>query len=110
MEILSTVLLMAPPGGNQPSFLVQMLPFIMVFGILYFMLIRPQQQEQKKRVEMLEAIKKGDRVVTTGGIIGRVDHLKGKDVVVIQVASGVKMEFRKSAIGEIIVKDEEEKS
>jgi len=99
-----------PPGGSgeAPSFLVQMMPFFVIFAIIYFMMIRPQQQEHKKRMEMLENLKKGDRIVTTGGIIGRIDHLKGKDVVVVQIANNVKVEMRRSAVGEVITKENTE--
>ncbi len=109
MEILSTLLLMTPSGGNS-SFLTQMMPFFLIFAIIYFLLLRPQQQEQKRRTEMLESLKKGDHVTTTGGMIGRIDHLKGKDIVVLQVAKSVKLEFKRSAIGDVIPKSEEDKS
>ncbi|RMH68839.1 MAG: preprotein translocase subunit YajC [Gemmatimonadetes bacterium] len=85
-----------------------MMPFFVIFAIIYFMMIRPQQQEHKKRMEMLENLKKGDRIVTTGGIIGRIDHLKGKDVVVVQIANNVKVEMRRSAVGEVITKENTE--
>src|SRR5262245_20750539 len=87
------------PGGGSPaiSALLQMLQFLPLFIILYFLLIRPQQQQQKKLERMRKELKKGDRVLTTGGIIGTVVGLDdGKAV--LRVADEVKLEFARSAI------------
>ncbi len=95
----------APPAGgsNNPtlSALLQMLQFLPLFVILYFLLIRPQQQQQKKLERMRRELKKGDRVLTTGGIIGTVVGLDdGKAV--LRVADDVKLEFARSAIVQIM--------
>ena len=78
-----------------------MLQFLPLFVILYFLLIRPQQQQQKKLERMRRELKKGDRVLTTGGIIGTVVGLDdGKAV--LRVAEDVKLEFARSAIVQIM--------
>ena len=75
-----------------------------MFAIFYFLLIRPQQTKQKQHQKMLESVKKGDRVLTSGGIYGSVVGVK-ENVVVLKIADNVKVEFAKSAISHIISRD-----
>src|SRR5262245_10195424 len=91
-----------PPPMNSPlAFVAQFGWIVLVFVVMYLLLIRPQQQQQKKASEMLKALKKGDRVVTSGGIIGSVVGVDdGK--VVLKVADDVKLEFLKSAVVQVI--------
>ena len=76
----------------------------LIFVIFYFLLIRPQQKKQKQHQNMLEAIKKGDRVVTSGGVYGTVIGVKD-NIVVLKIADDVKVEFAKSAIASIVSKE-----
>ena len=75
-------------------------------GIFYFMIIRPQQKKQKETEAMLQAISKGDRVLTTGGVLGTVVGTKTDDVVVLKVADDVKMEFSKQSIVRVLERGE----
>jgi preprotein translocase subunit YajC len=86
-------------GGGSPWSGIWMIALI--FIIFYFLLIRPQQKKQKEHQRMLEAIKKGDRVVTSGGIYGTVVGVKD-NVVVLKIAENVKIEVAKSAVSHII--------
>jgi preprotein translocase subunit YajC len=93
----------APAGNSNPTIamLLQLLQFVPIFLILYFLLIRPQQQRQKKLEQMLKELKKGDRVVTTGGIIGTVVGIDdGKAV--LKIADEVKVEFTKASITQVL--------
>ena len=93
---------MGPPSGaGSSAVLTQVLFFAAIFAIFYFLLIRPQQKQKRERAQMLTAIKKGDRVVTTGGIHGTVVSLN-EHTVVLRVADQVKMEFDRPAIGRIV--------
>jgi len=91
-------------AAEGPSSLDQMLHMLSLLGItvgiVYFMIIRPQQRKQKETAAMLSSIKKGDRVLTTGGLFGTVVGTKD-DVVVLKVADDVKMEFSRQAIVQI---------
>ena len=78
--------------------LVQLLPFVLIFGIFYFLLILPQQRQRKKLQEMLSNLKTGDRVLTSGGVYGTIVGFKDATVVQLQVASQVKLEVARSAI------------
>jgi len=96
-----TVLAMsAPPAegaGSGASPLLSFLPLILIFVVFWFLIIRPQKKQQDQRRKMLEAVKRGDRVLTTGGLYGVVKDVKG-DVLVITIAENVKVEVAKGAI------------
>jgi preprotein translocase subunit YajC len=91
-----------PQGGNAEGSLIStLIMFTLIIAIFYFMILRPQQKKQKERQKMLEAVKKGDKVVTAGGLHGTVAGLDEKTVLV-QVAENVKLKFDRSAIGAIV--------
>jgi preprotein translocase subunit YajC len=83
------------------STLLMLLQFLPIFLILYFLIIRPQQQQKKKAMAMLAALKKGDRVLTNGGMFGTIVGLED-DKAVLKVAENIKVEFLKSAIVQVI--------
>ena len=83
----------APSGGGWISFV----PLILIFGIFYFILILPAQRQRKKHQKMLDALKNGDKVVTTGGLMGTVAGVKDK-VVQLRIADNVRVEVTKSYI------------
>jgi len=94
----------AKPADPTLAFLLQMLQFVPIFLILYLLLIRPQQQQQKKLKEMLKSLKKGDRVVTSGGIIGTVVGVDDNKTV-LRIADDVKVEFTKTAVVQVLAED-----
>ncbi len=93
----------APTGPVNPAIpmLLQVLQFLPIVAIFYLLLIRPQQQKQKKLDQMLKELKKGDRVVTSGGIICTVTGIDDAKAV-LRVADDVKIEFAKSAITQVL--------
>ena len=93
----------APPGsaGGPMAFLQPLLLFGAMFAIFYFIVLRPQQRQKAERERMLTALKKGDKVVTSGGMHGTVVGL-GEHTVTIRVADQVKVEFDRSAIGRVV--------
>ena len=84
------------PAGTILSFA----PFIVIFVLFYFLLLRPQQQKNKQRKEMIENLKKGERVMTSGGLLGTVVNLSG-DVLTLQVAEGVRVKIKRSYVEEV---------
>ncbi len=78
--------------------LTQFLPLIIIFAIFYFILIRPQQQKQKKHKIMLDSIQKGDKVITIGGLYGIIRDIKG-DVLTLEIAKDVIVNATRNAIG-----------
>lgn len=93
----------APAGGLLNSMLI---PMVLVFGIMYFFLIRPQQKKVKEDQKMREALRRGDQVVTQGGIIGKVSKVKEGEEVEIEIAEGVKVRVTKAAILQVMSKTE----
>lgn len=88
-----------PPQGN---FLMTVLPFVLIIGIFYLFIIRPQNKKQKETEKMIAALKKGDKVITIGGIHGVVHQTKEKTVIV-KVDDGTKIEFNRSAVASVVV-------
>ena len=99
VSLAPRILLMgAPPGeGGGPSSLFSFLPLVAIIAIFYFLILRPQNKKQKETQKMLSALKKGDRIVTIGGIHGIIQSVK-ESTVIVKVDDNVKLEFNRSAI------------
>ncbi len=96
----------AGPGGGQGDFLFSLLPFLMIFVIIYFLILRPQQRRVKQHREMIENVRRGDTVVTAGGLVGKVTKVIDEKEAQIEVAEGVKVKIVKQLISEVRVKGE----
>jgi preprotein translocase subunit YajC len=93
----------AAPGGGGDLF-VSILPLLLIFVVFYFLLIRPQQQKVKAHRQMIENIKKGDQVVTGGGIIGRVTRVEPDSTLLVEIASNVQVKVAKGTIADVLNK------
>src|SRR6476469_10531862 len=93
-------------AGGGSDFLVQLFPLVLIFIVFYFLLIRPQQSKMKAQREMLSGVKRGDRVVTGGGIIGLVTKVIGDNELQVEVAEGVRVRILKQTITDIITRGE----
>ena len=87
-------------GADPSQQFLGLLPLVAMFAIFYFLLIRPQQKKAKEHKAMLEALKKGDEVVTAAGILGRVTAI-AEDVVTVEVAPDIKIRFQRNAIASV---------
>jgi preprotein translocase subunit YajC len=96
----------AAPGGMAA--IVNFLPLVAIIGIFYFLIIRPQNKKQKETQKMLSALKKGDKVVTIGGIHGTIQSVK-ESTVVLRVDDNARLEFSRSAISTVESQAKEEK-
>ncbi len=98
-----------PQGGQGggAGMLTSLLPLILIFVIFYFLLIRPQQKRAKEHRQMLENIKKGDKVITSGGIYGVVENV-GTNTVTLKIAENVKVKFGKGNIAAVRPPSEED--
>ncbi|MFN0157793.1 MAG: preprotein translocase subunit YajC [Bacteroidota bacterium] len=107
--MLKFVLGMAPPqgGGGDGGIMSTVIMFALIIGIFYFMILRPQQKRQKERQKLLDSVKKGDKIITAGGLHGTVAGLDEKTVL-IQVAENVKMKFERSAVASVVKEGEPE--
>lgn len=93
-------------GGGGSDFLVQLFPLVLIFIVFYFLLIRPQQAKVKAQREMLSGVKRGDRVVTGGGIIGLVTKVIGDNELQVELADGVRVRIIKATITDILTRGE----
>jgi preprotein translocase subunit YajC len=93
-------------GLGDISGLTQMAPLVLIFVVFYFFLIRPQQRKQKDHRTMLEALRRGDRVVTGGGIIGTVAKVQGDQEVMVEISEGVRVRVLRSTISSVLAKTE----
>ncbi len=93
-------------GGGGLDMVTTLLPFALIFVIMYFLILRPQRQTQKRREDMLKAIRRGDTVVTNGGIVGKVTKVVDDNEVELQIAEGVKVRAMRSLIAEVRTKAE----
>jgi preprotein translocase subunit YajC len=93
-------------GGGGSDFLVQLFPLVLIFVVFYFLLIRPQQSKVKAQREMLSGVKRGDRVVTGGGIIGLVTKVIGDNELQVEFADGVRVRIIKGTITDILTRGE----
>jgi len=96
-------------AGGPTSFITTLIPFALIIAVFYFLIIRPQNKKQKETQKMLSALKKGDKIVTIGGIHGTIQSVKESSVIV-RVDDNVKLEFSRSAISNVQAVAKEESS
>ncbi|MEL7012705.1 MAG: preprotein translocase subunit YajC [Pseudomonadota bacterium] len=84
----------------------QFIPLILIFAIMWFLLIRPQQKKLKEHRAMVEALRRGDQVVTQGGLIGKVSKVKDDDEIEVEIANGVKVRVVRGTIAQVLSKTE----
>ncbi len=86
--------------------IAQFMPLILIFGIMYFLLIRPQQKKAKEHQAMVAAVRRGDQVITQGGLIGKIAKVKDDNEVEVELAEGVKVRVVKATIAQVLSKTE----
>ncbi len=92
-------------GAGGGDFLVSMLPLILIFVVFYFLLIRPQQQKMKAHRAMISAVKRGDKILTAGGIFGTITKVEeSEDVVTVEIAKDVRVRVARSTISDVVNK------
>ena len=93
----------AAAGGDFQSTLTGMLPLVLMFVVLYFVMIRPQMKKQKEHRTMIEALAKGDEVATAGGLLGKVSKM-GESYLTLEIANGVEVQLQRSAVVQVLPK------
>ena len=91
-------------GLMDQNALLQLLPLVLVFVVVYFLLIRPQQKKQKDHRTTLDALRRGDRIVTGGGIVGTVSKVVSPEEVEVDIAAGVRVRIVRSTIASVLAK------
>jgi preprotein translocase subunit YajC len=103
------------PFGGSTDMITSLLPFVLIFVIMYFLILRPQQKRVKQHSEMVKNVRKGDTVITSGGLVGRVTKVVDDDQIEVEVAEGVRVRQMRSMVSDVRakgepVKDDEAKS
>jgi len=93
----------AASGGDMQSSLMSMLPLLLMFVVLYFVMIRPQMKKQKEHRAMLDALAKGDEIVTAGGLVGRVSAM-GDSYLSVELAEGTVVQLQRQAVTQVLPK------
>ena len=96
----------AAAGGDTSSMLMSLLPFALIFVIMYFLILRPQQKRAKQHQEMVKNVRKGDTVVSSGGLIGRVTKVVDDDQIEVEIADGVRVRQMRSMVSDVRAKGE----
>jgi len=93
-------------GGGAAGGLAGFIPIILIFAIMYFLMIRPQQKKMKQHHQMVAALRRGDQVVTQGGLIGKVTKVKDDNEIEVELASDVRVRVVKNTVAQVISKTE----
>ncbi len=91
----------APAVGQQPGGMMALVPFVLMFGVMYFLVLRPQQKKMKEQQEMIAALKQGDEIVTASGLLGKITGLTEK-VVTVEIAQDVRVKMLKSQVSQVV--------
>jgi preprotein translocase subunit YajC len=93
-------------AGGEGGVLIQLLPFALIFVIMYFLILRPQQKRVKAHQEMVKAVRRGDTVITNGGLIGKVTKVVDDEQIEIEIADGVRVRQARSMVTDVRAKGE----
>jgi len=102
---ISEALAQGASSGGGSGFLIQIAPLVLIFAVFYFLLIRPQQKKMKEHRSMVEALSKGDKVVTAGGLVGQISKIESDRIALVEIAENVKVQVVRSTITEVIKDD-----
>jgi len=105
--VITPAFAQAAGGGGSADFLIQLFPFILIFFIIYFLILRPQRKRVEDHRKMVEGVRRGDTVVTAGGIVGKVTKvLDSGDEIEVEIADNVKVKVLKSTLSNVRSKTE----
>ncbi|WP_137044555.1 preprotein translocase subunit YajC [Pseudolabrys sp. FHR47] len=96
----------APGLGGDGGILMSLLPFILIFVIMYFLILRPQQKRVKAHQEMVKNVRRGDTVVTSGGLVGKITKVVDDDQIEVEIADGVRIRQMRGMISDVRAKGE----
>lgn len=93
-------------GAGNGDFLISLLPFVLIFVVLYFLILRPQQRRVKQQQEMISSLRRGDTVVTSGGLIGKISKVIDEREIQVEIADGVRVRVARPMVTEVRAKGE----
>ena len=104
--LISAAYAQAGDSGGGGDLITSLLPFVLIFGIFYMLLIRPQQKKAKEHKETLGSLKRGDRIVTGGGLLGRIVRVEGPNELLVDIAPDVRVRLMRSTVIELVTRGE----
>ena len=104
--LISPAFAQGSPFGGDASLLTQLLPFVLIFVIMYFLILRPQQKRVKAHQEMVKNVRRGDTVVTSGGLIGKVTKVIDDDQIEVEIADGIRIRQMRAMVSDVRAKGE----
>lgn len=93
-------------GGDSSGMITSLLPLVLIVVIMYFLVLRPQQQKVKQHREMVKSLRRGDTVITNGGLLGKVTKVVDEDQIEVEIADGVRVRQMRSMVSEVRAKGE----
>lgn len=93
-------------SGGGSEFLISLLPFVLIFVVMYFLILRPQQRRVKQHQEMIGALRRGDTIVTSGGLVGKISKVIDEKEIQLEIAEGVRVRIVRSMVAEVRAKGE----
>jgi preprotein translocase subunit YajC len=93
-------------GGDSGGFIVQLLPFILIFVVMWFLIFRPQQKRVKEHRDMVASLRRGDTVVTSGGLVGKISKVVDDREIQVEIAEGTRVRVVRSMIAEVRTRGE----
>jgi len=104
--LISPAYAQSPFGAGGTDMLMSLAPFVLIFVIMYFLILRPQQKRVKQHQELVKNVRKGDTVVTSGGLVGRITKVVDDDQIEVEIADGVRVRQMRSMVSEVRAKGE----
>ena len=104
--LISPAFAQGSPFGGDASLLTQLLPFVLIFVIMYFLILRPQQKRVKEHTELVKNLRRGDTVVTSGGILGKVTKVVDDEQIEVEIADGVRVRQMRTMVSGVRAKTE----
>ena len=96
----------AQGAGGMEGMAAQILPIVLIIGVFYFLIIRPQQKKQKAHREMLSALHRGDRIVTSGGLVGTITKVTSDTEIMVEIAEGIKVRVMRGMVSDVMSRTE----
>ena len=93
-------------GGGSDNMLVSLLPFVLIFVIMYFLILRPQQKRQKQHADMVKNVRRGDTVITSGGLVGKVTKVIDDEQIEVEIADNIRVRQVRSMVSDVRAKGE----
>jgi preprotein translocase subunit YajC len=104
--LISPAFAQGSPFGGGGDLMTQLLPFVLIFVIMYFLILRPQQKRVKAHQEMVKNVRRGDTVVTSGGLVGKVTKVIDDDQIEVEIAEGIRVRQVRAMVSDVRAKGE----